>query len=205
MRGATNRHAYDRRSLRAPSVRRQGSSSPHVVPARNRSNSAVIRREIGQAMSTNVEVRHLRAFAATAEQLHFTRAAACLHITQQALSTQIRLLEKQLGIKLFDRTTRKVELTTAGGVLYKHVQSLFDQLDCAVEEARRSASLDRGPVRTPIHAQRDLPPSPGARTVSSHLVGDGSDVRATADLFAGSAIPERQIRPLLTHPAARAS
>ncbi|MFE5700974.1 LysR family transcriptional regulator [Rhodococcus koreensis] len=96
-------------------------------------------------ISTNVEVRHLRAFAATAEQLHFTRAAAGLHITQQALSTQIRFLEKQLGIKLFDRTTRKVELTIAGVVLYRHLQGLFDQLDRAVDEARRSASVEGRP------------------------------------------------------------
>ncbi|MFE3058775.1 LysR family transcriptional regulator [Nocardia sp. NPDC059239] len=109
-------------------------------------------------MTTDIEMRHLRAFATTAEQLHFTRAAACLHMTQQALSTQIRILEKQLGVKLFERTTRKVELTTAGGILYRRVQGLMDQLDNAVEEARRSAVADHG-IRGPVTLQHRRPAS----------------------------------------------
>ncbi|NJQ01785.1 LysR family transcriptional regulator [Streptomyces zingiberis] len=65
-------------------------------------------------MPRDIEPRLLRAFAAVADELHFTRAAARLYIAQQALSRDVRRLERQLGMELFTRTTRSVELTDAG-------------------------------------------------------------------------------------------
>lgn len=59
----------------------------------------------------------LAQFLEVAEQLSFTKAARELHITQQALSTSVRRLEKQLGVALFERTTRRVTLTSAGRAL----------------------------------------------------------------------------------------
>ncbi|MFJ4654215.1 LysR family transcriptional regulator [Nocardia sp. NPDC088792] len=59
----------------------------------------------------------LAQFLEVAEQLSFTRAARKLHITQQALSTSVRRLEKELGVTLFERTTRRVALTRAGRTL----------------------------------------------------------------------------------------
>lgn len=59
----------------------------------------------------------LMAFRMTAEQLSFTRAAACLHITQPALSVRVRRLEQALGVRLLERSTRTVALTPAGDVL----------------------------------------------------------------------------------------
>ena len=72
----------------------------------------------------SVELRHLRAFVAVAEELNFTRAASRLHLAQQALSAQISQLEALLGTPLFVRTTRRVELTGAGRALLERAPSL---------------------------------------------------------------------------------
>ena len=64
-----------------------------------------------------MELRHLEHFVAVAEERNFTRAARRVHLVQSALSVSIRSLERELGVRLFERTTREVELTDAGRVL----------------------------------------------------------------------------------------
>lgn len=78
-----------------------------------------------------VELRHLSGFVAVAEELHFGRAAERLHIAQSPLSQQIRLLERDLGVRLFDRTTRSVQLTAAGQALLEPARRLLAEASAA--------------------------------------------------------------------------
>jgi DNA-binding transcriptional LysR family regulator len=93
-----------------------------------------------------VELRHLRYFAAVAEERHFGRAAETLGIAQPPLSKQLHDLERELGYPLFDRSRRPVELTVAGQVLLGHARSIFESLEIAVRETRRAGAGHSGKV-----------------------------------------------------------
>jgi monoterpene epsilon-lactone hydrolase len=79
-----------------------------------------------------IELRHLRAFVAVAEELNFGRAAERLYITQPALSRQIRALEQLLGCELLRRSTHRVELTIAGEALLNRVRPVLREVDATV-------------------------------------------------------------------------
>lgn len=101
----------------------------------------------------DVEPRRLRAFLAVAETLHFSRAAALLHVSQPALSQQVRLLEEDLGARLFDRTSRQVALTAAGEALLQAAPRVLYETERLVEDVRQAATgvtgrLTIGSVRT---------------------------------------------------------
>jgi DNA-binding transcriptional LysR family regulator len=81
-----------------------------------------------------MELRQLRYFMAVAQELHFGRAAASLHMSQPPLSLQISRLERELGVKLFERTTRHVQLTAAGKRFQDRVASILEDLDDSVDE-----------------------------------------------------------------------
>jgi epsilon-lactone hydrolase len=83
-----------------------------------------------------VELKHLRAFVAVAEELNFGRAADRLHISQPALSRQIRSLEQLVGTELFRRSTHGVELTLAGEALLDRARRLLGDIDEAVAAAQ---------------------------------------------------------------------
>lgn len=83
-----------------------------------------------------VELRHLRAFVAVAEELNFGRAADRLHISQPALSRQVRSLEQLVGTELLRRSTHNVELTLAGEALLDRARKLLRDIDEAVSAAQ---------------------------------------------------------------------
>ena len=88
-----------------------------------------------------MELRHLKYFVAVADELHFGKAAKKLHIAQPALSKQVMDLENELGLKLFDRTRRAIQLTDAGSYFFKEARQLLLQVEQTSENARR---IDRG-------------------------------------------------------------
>jgi DNA-binding transcriptional LysR family regulator len=89
-----------------------------------------------------VELRQLRYFVAVAEELHFGRAAERLHMSQSPLSRAIRELERDIGVVLFVRTTRRVELTDAGLLLLERSRRALAEIDGAIGEVQRSARAD---------------------------------------------------------------
>ncbi|MFQ6852760.1 LysR family transcriptional regulator [Streptomyces sp. 35M1] len=93
-----------------------------------------------------MELRHLNAFLAVAEELHFGRAAKRLQMAQPPLSQQIRQLEKELGVQLFHRNTRSVRLTSAGESFLEPVRTVLDDLDTAVRAARSAGTGEYGRV-----------------------------------------------------------
>jgi DNA-binding transcriptional LysR family regulator len=88
-----------------------------------------------------MELRHLRYFVAVAEELHFRRAAERLHVAQPAVSEQVRKLEQELGVKLFDRSQRSVELTVAGAALLEEARHVLRHAEVAQQAARNSGDL----------------------------------------------------------------
>ena len=95
-------------------------------------------------MNTDLEPRLLRSFCAVAEDLHFRRAAARLHATQSAVSQQVQELERRIGVALFRRNRRVVELTEAGRSLLAEAQGLLQRAEAAVIKAREVAQGVRG-------------------------------------------------------------
>lgn len=90
-----------------------------------------------------MELRQLRYFAALAEELHFGRAASRLHLSQSALSQQVRALERYLQVPLFARSSRRVELTDAGRALYAHAETVLSVAHQAAAAARRAGLAGR--------------------------------------------------------------
>ena len=88
-----------------------------------------------------MELRQLRHYVVLAEELHFRRAAARLHISQPPLSKQIAALEQELGCQLLERTRRRVALTPAGEAFLRDTRAVLAELDVAVSTAR---ALDAG-------------------------------------------------------------
>lgn len=99
-----------------------------------------------------MELRQMGAFAMVAEELHFGRAAAKLNIAQPAVTAQIQALEKELGVQLLVRSTRRVELTPAGKVYYEHCINVLRDVEkgAAIAQAVAGKNATRITIGT-IH------------------------------------------------------
>ena len=93
-----------------------------------------------------MELRHLRYFAAVAEERHFGRAAERLGIAQPPLSKQLQDLERELGYALFDRSHRPIALTAAGETLLEHARGILEAVEIGLREARRAGAGHSGTI-----------------------------------------------------------
>lgn len=92
------------------------------------------------------ELNHLRSFITVATELNFRRAAERLNMTQPPLSRQIQLLEREIGVLLFDRVGRSIRLTAAGRRFFADAQDILRRAESAALSARRAESGDEGAV-----------------------------------------------------------
>src|SRR4051794_38773271 len=114
-----------------------------------------------------MELRQVRYFLAVAKHGHFTRAAAELSIVQPALSQQIKRLEQELGLELFERRTGQVTLTVAGAAFLRRAERILAEVDLAQAELRDLSSAASG--RVALGAMYSL--SSGALDFPSLLAG----------------------------------
>src|SRR5436190_8636031 len=153
-----------------------------------------------------IELRHLRAFVAVADDLSFSRAAQRLFISQPALSRQIRGLERLVGCDLFRRSTQRVELTLAGEALLARARALLADLDDAISVTRSVGGELAGRMALLwepwARASADVADLDGIRAALEELHGKFTpppDV-AVAPVIAGG-VPALRVTPETTSPA----
>jgi len=149
-----------------------------------------------------MELRHLRYFIAVAREENVTRAALKLHVSQPALSRQIRDLEHELGFSLLERTAKSVRLTDAGRVFLHEAQEVLDRAQIAVERARARAGRIEGKLHlgyAPSPSVEVLPRAlrgfqtkyPGVRVILHDLTAE----EMIAQLHEGSLDVAMTVRP----------
>lgn len=96
---------------------------------------------IAASDTDHMELRHIRYFIAVAEEQHFTRAAQRIGIEQSPLSRSIHALERDLGVRLLERSTRGSKLTSAGEVFLLHARTIIASADCARRATQATAAI----------------------------------------------------------------
>lgn len=136
-----------------------------------------------------MELRQLRYFTVLAEELNFTRAAERLHISQPPLSAQIAQLEDELGVKLFDRTSRRVTLTDAGTAFLRDVRAIQSRLKEATQRVRNIHSGLAGRIEVGLSGSHFLGPLPD-------FIGALSSTHPNIDVILIEMAPNDQLEAL---------
>jgi len=139
----------------------------------------------------NLSLRQLRAFAAIAEQGSFTSAATQLHLTQSALSVLIRELEREMGVRLFDRHTRRVQLSIAGEELRPHVERVLSELNRAAASMRNLRDKKRGVLRIAA-------PQLMASTLLPQAMAAYSESYPDVEVLLTDTVPEHMFNQVMT-------
>lgn len=137
-----------------------------------------------------LDLRRLRYFVTVADELHFGRAAERLHIAQPPLTRHIASLENELGIRLFERSTRAVTLTPEGAQFLEHARQVIEAAEQAEVSAQRLAHGTAG--RLAIGYTSSIPMSPAFSAIVRGFSREAPDVALTFREVAGTAQP-RQI------------
>jgi DNA-binding transcriptional LysR family regulator len=136
------------------------------------------------------DLRRLGYFVAVAEERNFTRAAERLHVAQPALSRQVRLLERELGVELLRRTTHAVELTEAGALLLERGSGLLGDADALWRAVRRVAAGEQGTIRLAYGASAGYETAPKLLSALAERLPElevETQVLATGAILAGIA------------------
>lgn len=136
-----------------------------------------------------MELRQLKYFVALSDELSFTRAAKKLHVSQPPLSFQIANLEAELGARLFDRTSRSVQLSGAGKAFLPHAQAVMARLDEAVRHVQRVAAGLEGRVQVGLAGSHFFGPFP-------KFIAQFRSLRPTMDVALQEMTPNEQLGAL---------
>ena len=157
-------------------------------------------------------LRHLSYFIAVAEHRGFTRAAAALHVSQPALSQQIRQLEAMLEVQLFDRSGRYTRLTDAGEIWLEYTRRALRDLEEGRRALHDAEDLQRGKLRiamTPTFTTYMLGPLvenyyrryPGVKLLIQEMNQERMETMLLQDeLDVGIAFDESRSRDIVVHP-----
>ena len=136
-----------------------------------------------------MEMRQLRYFTVLAQELSFTRAAHKLHVSQPPLSFQIASLEEELGARLFDRTSRSVQLSAAGAAFLPHARAVLERLEQARTQVQQVAQGFEGSVHMGLAGSHFLGPLP-------HFIAAFRQSRPKVDVVLHEMMPADHLQAL---------